>query len=283
MAFTLALGWSSNHASAVGRRLAIGLLPTIGLSIYLTYSRGALVGAAVGLGVLLVLSGEPKEVLANAVIGAMASVAAILLARTQPEIANASGGAGGGMVGAVLVALGVMCAAFSDALARRRIALTPWRRGSLVAVAVGAAIARGRRPSPSARAPDGAGDGHTGDPPGTERQQPGEPLCEPLGRALHHLAAGAPRVRDRPAARHRPGHVRVLVELARRPADHPRRAFALPPGALRARDPGLRRDRGDRLRPVRGFASCNAATASHDRRRRGARGGLRGLLRPGRR
>ena len=112
----------------------------IGLSIYLTYSRGALVGAAAGLGVLLVLSGEPKEVLANAVIGAIASVAAILLARTQPEIANASGGAGGGMVGAVLVALGVMCAGFSDALARRRIALTPWRRGSLVAVAVGAAI-----------------------------------------------------------------------------------------------------------------------------------------------
>ncbi len=99
MAFALALGWSTNHASAIGRRLAIGFLPTIGLSMYLTYSRGALVGAAVGLGVLLIFSGEPKEVLANTVIGAVASVAAILLARTQPEIANASGGAGGGMVG----------------------------------------------------------------------------------------------------------------------------------------------------------------------------------------
>ncbi len=140
MAFALALGWSTNHGSVIGRRLAIGLLPTIGLSMYLTYSRGAVIGAAVGLGVLLILSGEPKEVLANAVIGAVASVAAILLARTQPEIANASGGAGGGMVIAVLAALGVMCAAFADALARRRIALAPWRREWLMAVALAAVL-----------------------------------------------------------------------------------------------------------------------------------------------
>jgi O-antigen ligase len=134
MAFALALGWSTNRSSPVGRRLAVALLPTIGLSIYLTYSRGAIVGAAVGLAAILLLAGEPRELLENVAIGAVTTAAAILLARTQPEIINASGGAGGGMVVAVLVALGGMCAAFSDALARRRLALPPWRTGSLAAV-----------------------------------------------------------------------------------------------------------------------------------------------------
>lgn len=140
IALVLALAWTTNGASNVGRRLAMALAPTIGLSIYLTYSRGGLVGAAVGLVVLLTLAAEPRRLLGHIVIGLGGAVAAIALARTQPEIINASGGAGGGMVAVSLVALGAMCAGFADALARRRIDLPPWRSGSLAAVAVGAVL-----------------------------------------------------------------------------------------------------------------------------------------------
>jgi hypothetical protein len=140
MAFALALGWSTNRASQLGRRAAMAFVPAIGLSAYLTYSRGALIGAAVVLVALVALSADRREVMTNAAIGIAGTVAAILLARTQPEIVNGSGGAGGGMVAVCLVGLGAMSAALSDAVVRRRLGLAPWRRWSVAAVVVAAAL-----------------------------------------------------------------------------------------------------------------------------------------------
>ncbi len=134
MALVLALGWSGSRTAPIGRRLALAAIPTIAVSIYLTYSRGALVGLAIALIVLFALYGDRRELVTNAGVGLAGAVGAILIVATQPGIANGSGGAGGGFVAVTLVAAGAMCAAFGDAAARRRVGLPPWRRAALATV-----------------------------------------------------------------------------------------------------------------------------------------------------
>jgi hypothetical protein len=134
MALALSLGWSADRSAPIGRRLAIATTPAIGLSIYLTYSRGAIVALVVALLALFLFAGDRRELITNAAIAVAGGIAAILIAGTQPSIENASGGQGGGLVFAALLALGAMSVAFADALARRRIGLTPWTRPALVAV-----------------------------------------------------------------------------------------------------------------------------------------------------
>ena len=134
MAVALALGWSAHGATLRARRLALATVPALALTIYLTYSRGALVGLAVALATLFALTGDCRELVANVLIALAGGVAAILITETQPAIANGSGGQGGGLVLVAVVALGAMGAAFADALARRRRGLAPWRRPALVAV-----------------------------------------------------------------------------------------------------------------------------------------------------
>lgn len=109
MAVAAGLAWSAHARLVITRSLALGLVPVAGTSIYLTYSRGGALGAAAAVLAVLALSRNRFTALAHAAIAGGATGIVILVIRDHPEIAEATGGAGGGQVLLSLLLAGLFC------------------------------------------------------------------------------------------------------------------------------------------------------------------------------
>lgn len=170
IAVTMAVAWSVHTRPGALRGLALAAVPIAGATLYLTYSRGALIACAAGLITVIALSVDRRRAAGNAAGGLAATAAVVLVIRGAPEIASGSGGEGGA---AVLVAVAVAAGACA-ALARRRrrtrasarlglgvprrIALPAIAAVLAVVVAYGPEAASGVRESFATRAAEAGGD-----------------------------------------------------------------------------------------------------------------------------
>ena len=91
----MVLAWSADARSVGMRAIALAVLPVAAGTLYLTYSRGGVVAAVVGLGLVLALTRNSRRATLHALVGAIASAFVILAIRSQPEIANGTSGEGG--------------------------------------------------------------------------------------------------------------------------------------------------------------------------------------------
>lgn len=111
MTTALCLGWAAHARSRVWRGLAGAAIPVAILVSYLTYSRAAIGGTAFGLLVLLMLSRNRFTLMCTALAAAVSAAAVIFVVRGQPQIADATGGDGAGLVLIVLAAASLASAA----------------------------------------------------------------------------------------------------------------------------------------------------------------------------
>jgi hypothetical protein len=81
--------WMSRHSLAGALRwAAVGVLPTVGLALYFTYSRGGLLALAVACGCLVVLSHDRLWLLATLAIGAIGALPALLAVQARHSLAD---------------------------------------------------------------------------------------------------------------------------------------------------------------------------------------------------
>jgi O-antigen ligase len=118
LAATMAAGaillvWlGSNASTRLARSAAIGALPLLLLTIYLTGSRGGLLAAILGVGVLLALSPVRTRALAGIVIGVAGGVLLALAFTTDQDVVEGVAGRGAAPLFAVLV-VAISLAAFA--------------------------------------------------------------------------------------------------------------------------------------------------------------------------
>lgn len=105
----MALAWSAGGSDKRVRALGLGLVPLCGVAIYLTYSRGGVLAAALAVALVVGLSRDRGRAALHACVGAVATAAVIVAVRSQPAIASGSGTDGAGIVALVLVAAMVSC------------------------------------------------------------------------------------------------------------------------------------------------------------------------------
>lgn len=110
MTVAIALAWSAHARWVVTRAVCLAVVPAAGATIYVTYSRGGVLGAAVAVVAVLALSRNRWTALAHTLIGGAGAAAAILAIRQHPEIADATGGAGGNAVLTVTCLAALVCA-----------------------------------------------------------------------------------------------------------------------------------------------------------------------------
>jgi hypothetical protein len=110
MAVAIGLSWSAHAARTPARAIALAAVPLAGTAVYLTYSRGGVVGAAVAVAAVLALSRNRWTAAAHAVVAAGATAVAILTIRQHDQIADATGGEGGTEVTIVLALVALACA-----------------------------------------------------------------------------------------------------------------------------------------------------------------------------
>ncbi len=120
MCVALALTWSAHDDSLVRRAIALALVPVAGLTIYLTYSRAGVAGAALAVIAALVFSRSRITTLLHAGIAAGGTALAIVAVRSEHEIAQSTGTHGAFTVlGALLVAAAAcVCVALLTRLLR---------------------------------------------------------------------------------------------------------------------------------------------------------------------
>jgi tetratricopeptide (TPR) repeat protein len=111
MALAALVAWSAHARQPLLRGLTLAAAPLAGLAAYLSYSRAGVVGVAVGVVSVCILSRNRWSVSLNAAAAAAAIAFAILVVRDHPEIADGTGGAGAGAVALALLAGGFGCAA----------------------------------------------------------------------------------------------------------------------------------------------------------------------------
>lgn len=111
IALAMALAWSAHARLELTRAAALAAVPAVATAVYLTYSRGGVAGAVVALVAVLALSRNRWTALAHVLVAGGCSAVAILTVRDNPEIADATGGAGGGEVALILLLGAVICAA----------------------------------------------------------------------------------------------------------------------------------------------------------------------------
>ncbi|MGH2924067.1 MAG: hypothetical protein ACRDKH_08580, partial [Solirubrobacterales bacterium] len=92
ISIAIGLVWSAHARSVAVRALAAAAVPAAATAVYLTYSRGGVAGAALAVFAALALSRNRWTLTANAAAAVVASAIAILVARGQPAIADATGG-----------------------------------------------------------------------------------------------------------------------------------------------------------------------------------------------
>ena len=110
MTVAMGLAWSAHARTGLLRAVALAATPAAGLAIYLSYSRGGMLAAGVALIAALVLSRNRWTVFVHAVVGCAGTALVILVVRDNPEIADATGGAGGGAVALALAGAAALCA-----------------------------------------------------------------------------------------------------------------------------------------------------------------------------
>jgi hypothetical protein len=121
MTIALCLAWSSHARLALTRAVSLAALPMAAACVYLTYSRGAVVGVGVAVVAVLLLSRNRWTASAHALAAAVGSAIAIVTIEGQGQIADATGGGGGGLVAATLALTGLACAGAALATYRLQI------------------------------------------------------------------------------------------------------------------------------------------------------------------
>lgn len=120
MAVTAALAWSVNASSPAARGAFLGAIPAAALSIYLSYSRAAIAGLAVGLLCVLALSRSRVLAAVHGLTAAGATVVAVLVTRGEPAIARGTGDSGAATVFLTLLGCSAVCAGVAVATWRAR-------------------------------------------------------------------------------------------------------------------------------------------------------------------
>ena len=136
MSFAALVSWTAHARGNTVRSFAAGVAPLVGSALYLTYSRGGLLAAAVGLLAVVLLAGDRWRAIANALVALVAAGVVVLVIRINPEIASGSGGAGGGIVALALAAAAAAAIWLSRRIAKSsppRMALGPRARSATVA------------------------------------------------------------------------------------------------------------------------------------------------------
>jgi O-antigen ligase/polysaccharide polymerase Wzy-like membrane protein len=167
ISIALGLGWSLGASRPLTRAVALACVPVAGLAVYLAYSRGSTVAALVAATAVVALARDRRRAAISAGVALTGTGLTILVARSQPEIADATGGSGGTLVLAALVVTGLACAAIAvRPPSPRRGQEVPPARFALVAatllVVAGALAAAPRVVSPggeSVQPADYAGEG----------------------------------------------------------------------------------------------------------------------------
>ncbi|HEY2603743.1 MAG TPA: O-antigen ligase family protein [Thermoleophilaceae bacterium] len=103
MSIAMALVWSAHARMLPIRVAALAAVPMCGATAYLTYSRAAVIGSALAIVLVFVLSHNRWVALVHAVAGGIGTGLAILAIRSHHQIADATGNAGA--LGLLLVIL----------------------------------------------------------------------------------------------------------------------------------------------------------------------------------
>jgi O-antigen ligase len=112
MSIAIGLAWSAHARLAAIRAATLATVPVAGLAVYLSYSRGGVIGACVAVIAAIALSRNRWTCFAHAVAAGGATAMAILVARGHPQIAHATGGSGGrSVLGALLVGAAICAVA----------------------------------------------------------------------------------------------------------------------------------------------------------------------------
>lgn len=111
MSTGIALAWSAHARLAVVRAASLAVVPACALTAYLAYSRGAVIGVAVAIGALVVISRNRWTAAAHTLAAAAASAGLILAVRDEPQIATGAGEDGSGRIALLLLAAAGACAA----------------------------------------------------------------------------------------------------------------------------------------------------------------------------
>lgn len=142
MTIGLVLAVSAHARTAWLRALCAATIPLCATTAYLTYARQSVLGVAVAVMAVFVLSRNRWTVLGNAALAAVGGAIAILAARGEPAIVNATSGQGGGRV-VLAVLLGGAVAAAGAAISLRvntdRVRLSP--RASRATLLTAASVA----------------------------------------------------------------------------------------------------------------------------------------------
>jgi len=115
MSVGIGLAWSAHARSTLARAAALASVPLCGLTLYLTYSRGGVIGCGVALVGVLVLSRNRWTSLAHILAAAAATAILIVVVRGEPAIANGIGDDGAVQVALVLAAAMAGCGAVAVA------------------------------------------------------------------------------------------------------------------------------------------------------------------------
>ena len=91
MSMAIGLAWSAHARFALTRALALASVPVAALAVYLSYSRGGVVGTATALVAVLALSRNRWTAFAHAIAAGAGAGVAILVVRSNPQIADATG------------------------------------------------------------------------------------------------------------------------------------------------------------------------------------------------
>lgn len=110
MAVTGALAWSVSATRPASRAAFLAAVPTAGLSIYLSYSRAAIAGAAIGALCLLALSRRRLLATAHLAAASAATGIVVLVVRGEPSLARGVDASGAGIVLLALLGCSVACA-----------------------------------------------------------------------------------------------------------------------------------------------------------------------------
>ena len=105
MTLALALAFSAEAEARWMRAASLALASLAPVVVYLTYSRMALVGAALAAVAVIALSGRRWLAAFHAALVAASATAVVLVIRASPEIARGSGSAGRGTVAGAIVAV----------------------------------------------------------------------------------------------------------------------------------------------------------------------------------
>lgn len=121
MGITAALGWSVCATRPGCRAAFLAAIPTAALSVYLSYSRTAIIGVAVGLLCVLALGRRRLLAAGHLVVAGAATAIVILVVRGEPLLARGGDASGAGVVLFALVACSAVCAGAAFASSRMRI------------------------------------------------------------------------------------------------------------------------------------------------------------------